>query len=105
LELLDPEAVLRPDNAAIKAGKGKWAEGALIRPEVRGARAAVQALSRRAQGVQLALVGGSVGAAWSPGGRPRAAFAFRIANGKVTEIKVIVDPIHLRELEITMLGD
>jgi hypothetical protein len=40
-----------------------------------------------------------------PRRRPRAAFAFRIANGRVTEIKVIVDPIHLRKLEITMLGD
>jgi RNA polymerase sigma-70 factor (ECF subfamily) len=55
--------------------------------------------------VQLALVAGAVGAAWAPGGRPRAAFAFSVSNGKVTEIEVIVDPAHLRELDITILSD
>jgi RNA polymerase sigma-70 factor (ECF subfamily) len=100
LELLDPEVVLRADTAAIKASRGKWA-GALSGPEIRGARAVAESLSGRAQGIELALVDGSFGAAWAPGGRPRAAFTFSFANGKVSEIEVIVDPTRLREMSIS----
>jgi RNA polymerase sigma-70 factor (ECF subfamily) len=105
LELLDPEVVLRADNAAIKASKGTQAAGAPLGPELRGVRAVAEALSGRAQGAQLALLDGAVGAAWAPDGRPRAAFAFTVSNGKVTEIEVIVNPAHLRELDITILSN
>jgi RNA polymerase sigma-70 factor (ECF subfamily) len=106
LELLDPEVVLRADTAAIKASRGNRAAGApLLAPEVRGARAVAEALSGRAEGARLALVDGEFGAAWAPGGRARAAFAFTLSNGKVTELEVIVEPAHLRELQITVLED
>ena len=104
LELLDPEVVLRADTAAVKASKGAMAAGApMLAPEVRGARAVAGALSGRAQGVQLALIDGTVGGAWAPGGKPRAAFGFTLSNGKVIAIDVIVEPARLRELDISIL--
>ena len=105
LELLDPEVVLRADTAAIKASRGYQGAGARqLTPEVRGRRAVAEVLSG-AGAVQLAMVDGAAGATWAPGGKPRAAIAFAVANGKVTEIEVIVEPQALRELRIEILEE
>ena len=104
LELLDPDVVLRADNAAVKASRGNVARGApRLAPELRGSRAVAEALSGGAAAAQLALIDGAVGATWAPGGRPRAAFTFTVANGKVTEIEVIVEPAQLRDHQIEIL--
>ena len=105
LELLDPEVVLRADSAAIKASRGYQGAGARqLTPEVRGRSAVAEVLSG-AGAVQLAMVDGAAGATWAPGGKPRAAIAFAVANGKVTEIEVIVEPQALRELRIEILEE
>ena len=60
----------------------------------------------RTQAFQPALVNGTVGAAaWSPGGRPPAVFTFTINNDKVTEIQLIGDPDHLRQLHLAIFND
>ncbi len=77
LAVLDPDVVLRADRAAVHAGASS---------EVRGAPAVARQFSGRARAAQLALVNGTVGAVWAPGGRPRVVFSFTITHGKIVEI-------------------
>ena len=102
--LLDPDAVLRADRAAVKAATANREKGApLLAPEVRGGRAVANALAGRAQGAQLALIDGSPGAVWAPGGRPRAIFAFRVVGNTVAEIDIVTDPSVVAALPVQVL--
>ena len=94
LALLDPDVVLRTDRAAADMG----ASG-----EVRGAEAVAGQFAGRAQVAQLALIGGSVGAVWAPGGEPRVIFSFTMARGKIVAIDLIADSERLRQLAPTLL--
>jgi RNA polymerase sigma-70 factor (ECF subfamily) len=105
VSLLDPDAVLRADRAAVKAATANRDRGApALAPEVRGGRAVAQTLSGRAVGAELALIEGSPGAVWAPGGRPRAVFAFRVIGDTVAEIEVVTDPAVVRALRIELLN-
>jgi RNA polymerase sigma-70 factor (ECF subfamily) len=94
LALLDPDVVLRSDPAAVKIG-------AVAR--VRGANAVAERFSGRAQVARPALVGGTPGAAWAPGGRPRIVFDFTITDGRITGIEILADPERIRQLDVTLL--
>jgi RNA polymerase sigma factor (sigma-70 family) len=94
IALLDPDVVLRSDDAAVLVGASK---------EVRGATAVAETFSGRARVAQLALVDGSVGAVWAPGGKPRVVFAFTVTNGKIVEIHLLADPERLGD--VTILND
>jgi RNA polymerase sigma-70 factor, ECF subfamily len=96
LVLLDPDAVLRADRAAVQAGASS---------EVRGAAAVAKTFSGRARAAQPALVNGAAGAVWAPGGRPRVVFGFTITGGKIVEINLFADPDHLRRLDLAILND
>jgi RNA polymerase sigma-70 factor (ECF subfamily) len=93
LTLLDPDVVLRSDPAAVATGAPA---------EVRGARAVAETFSGRARVAQRALVNGEVGAVWAPGGRPRVAFAFTIADGKIVAIGILAGPEHLGQVDLTL---
>ncbi len=102
--LLDPDAVLRADRAAVKAATANREKGApLLAPEVRGGRAVANALVGRAQAAQLALIEGSPGAVWAPGGRPRAIFAFRVVGSTIAEIEIVTDPGVVAALRVELL--
>ncbi len=102
--LLDPDAVLRADRAAVEAATANRGRGApLLAPEVRGARAVAEALAGRATGAKLALIEGAPGAVWAPGGRPRAIFAFRVVGGTIAEIEIVTDPGVVGGLEVEVL--
>jgi RNA polymerase sigma factor (sigma-70 family) len=94
--LLDPEVVLRADPAAVQAG----AEG-----EVRGAAAVAGTFSGRARFARPALVDGTVGAVWAPGGQPRVVFAFTADGDRITRIELLADPERLARLELATLDD
>jgi DNA-directed RNA polymerase specialized sigma24 family protein len=94
LALLDPDVVLRADVAAVRMG----AIG-----QVRGAADVASTFSGRARAVQPALLGGSIGAVWIVNGRPRMAFAFTVAGGKVIAIDMVADPDRLGQLDPTVL--
>jgi RNA polymerase sigma factor (sigma-70 family) len=94
LALLDPDVVLRADEATVRAGAEK---------EVRGAAAVATTFAGRARTAQLALVNGAVGAVWAPGGRPRVVFGFAISNGRIIGIDLIADPARLSELDLSIL--
>ena len=98
LALLDPDVVFRADRAAVKAGIK-----AGISAESRGATAVAGIFSKPGNSAQLALINGAPGSVWAPGGRPRAAFAFTLAHGKVVAIEMVVDPARLRQLDVTIL--
>jgi RNA polymerase sigma factor (sigma-70 family) len=94
IAVLDPDVLVRADFP-----------GAPLR-EVRGAetwaRSAV-AFSQLAQGVQLALVDGSVGLIFAPGGRLTRALTFTIDQGRIVQVEVIANPERLKDLTIGVL--
>ena len=93
--MLDPDVVLRSDQAAVQVGSEE---------ERRGAPAVAKVFSGRAREARLALLGAAIGAVWAPGGTPRVAFAFTVADGKITAIEIIADPARLRALDVVPLG-
>jgi RNA polymerase sigma-70 factor (ECF subfamily) len=105
LTLLDPEVVLRADRVAVAAARKNRAKGAPpLAPEVRGAETVAGILFGRTRGAQPAIIDGVAGAAWAPGGRPRALFAFTVAGGQITAIEVIADPRTVREIDVAMVA-
>jgi RNA polymerase sigma-70 factor (ECF subfamily) len=96
IALLDPDVVFRADHVAMQSGASK---------ELRGAAAVANTFAGRARFARPALVNGVVGALWSTGGRPRAAFGFKIVDGKIIEIGLIADPKLLGQLDLAVLGD
>jgi RNA polymerase sigma factor (sigma-70 family) len=96
LTVLDPDVVLRADAAAVQTGAPE---------EVRGAQALAGFFSGRARAARPALVDGTAGAAWGPGGRPRVVFGFTFTEGKITAIDLLADPARLEELDVQILED
>lgn len=96
LALLDPDAVVRADPAAVQTG---------ATPEVRGAAAVAETFAGRARVAQPALIDGAAGAVWAPGGRPRVVFGFTITAGKIVAIDIRANPAYLGQIALTMLTD
>lgn len=105
VSLLDPDAVLRADRAAVEMAVANRNRGApLLAPEVRGARGVATALIGRATAAKLALIEGTPGAVWAPGGRPKAAFAFYVVGDAIAEIEIVTDPAVVAALDVEILG-
>jgi RNA polymerase sigma-70 factor (ECF subfamily) len=98
LALLNPKVVLRADRTAVSRPRAD------LQPEVRGARAVAGAFAGRAAGAQTALIDGYVGAVWAQGGRPRAVFEFRVAQGKIVSIEIVADPERLSQMDLEVLS-
>jgi RNA polymerase sigma factor (sigma-70 family) len=94
LAVLDPDVVLRADEAAVRTGASR---------EVRGAAAVAQAFAGRARAAQPALVNGSPGLVWAHGGRPRVVFGFTIAGGKIRQIELVADPVRIDALDLAIV--
>jgi RNA polymerase sigma-70 factor, ECF subfamily len=94
LALLDPDVVLSADDAAVSVGAAR---------QVRGASDVASTFSGRARVAHPALVNGTVGAVWAPGGRPRVVFGFTIAHRKIVAIDLLADPERLRLLDVLVL--
>ncbi|HEU5417156.1 MAG TPA: sigma-70 family RNA polymerase sigma factor [Streptosporangiaceae bacterium] len=96
--LLDTDVTLTADAAAMPSGRPGVLQGA-----EHVARGAV-ASAVRAGDSELALVEGSVGIIYAPGGRLRAVLALTVSPaGLVTAIDVIADPPRLRRLRLAVL--
>jgi RNA polymerase sigma factor (sigma-70 family) len=91
LALLDPDVVLRSDDAAAASGSPA---------EVLGAAAVARTFAGRARAARLALVDGVPGLVWSQGGVPRVVFGFGVADGRIVAVDVVADPASLGDLEI-----
>jgi RNA polymerase sigma-70 factor (ECF subfamily) len=51
----------------------------------------------------VALIDGTPGAVWAPGGRPRAVFAFRVVGNTIAEIEIVTDPAVVAGLQVQVL--
>ena len=95
LAALDPDVVLRCDQAVVRMGGGE--------PEVRGAMAVAGTFSGRARAARLALVDGVPGAVWAYKGRPRVVFGFTITDGQISAISLRADPALLADIDVVFL--
>ena len=103
LQLLDPNIILRADSVAVQtaaANKGKGAPQ--FEKEMRGNTNIADVFKGRAVAAQLALIDGQAGATWLAGEKPRVVFTFTIANGKISEIGVIMSQDDLDEMEVIL---
>jgi RNA polymerase sigma-70 factor (ECF subfamily) len=96
LAVLDPDVELRVNEVDARPKAPKAA---------RGAQAVAQQLLGRATVLQVALVGGAVGAVYASGGRVRGAFNITIAAGRIVAIEVVTDPQRLSQLDPVILDD
>ncbi len=104
LSVLDPDVVLRVDDATLQmAAANRTGGGLKLAPEIRGATRVVDTFVGRANAARVALIDGAVGATWAPGGKPRAVFFMWIVSGKIAEINLVADPEHIGELDIELL--
>ncbi|WP_199434710.1 sigma-70 family RNA polymerase sigma factor [Qaidamihabitans albus] len=94
LSLLDSDAVLVADPAAVRIGAAA---------EVRGADAVAATFAGRAEAARLALVDGVPAAVWAHRGLPKVVFSFTISEGKITGITLQADPDRLRDLDIVFV--
>jgi RNA polymerase sigma-70 factor (ECF subfamily) len=83
LELLDPEAEVRADAAAVAMGSTAL---------VTGARGVAETFAGRARAARPATIDGAAGAAWSHRGETKVAFAFTVVDGRITEIELLAEP-------------
>ncbi|MHB1613666.1 MAG: sigma-70 family RNA polymerase sigma factor [Actinomycetes bacterium] len=103
LAVLDPEVVLRADAVAVEAAALREKFGAPpLREELRGATPVARTFLGRAAGAQGALVDGSPGAVWAPGGHPRAVFNFVVRDGTIVAIEIVADPERIRTIDLVM---
>src|SRR5262249_26812253 len=93
LTLLDPDAVIRADRTAVRAGASS---------EPRGAAAVAEVFATRPFDARLALVNGRPGLVWAPGGRVRMVFAFATRRGRIATIDVVAQREHLRQLRLVV---
>jgi RNA polymerase sigma-70 factor (ECF subfamily) len=90
LAMLDPEAVLLADPAAVTMGA----------TAATGAQAVAETFAGRARAAQPALIDGVPGLVWAQAGQPKVVFAFTITGDKITAIDLLADPDLLTELDI-----
>jgi len=95
--VLDPEVVVRIDEAAARPGAPReihgaqaWAKGAI-------------AFAQLAGSLQQMLVDGTVGLVYAPGGRLSRVLRFTIANGKIVTADIVADPARLRDLHLAAI--
>ena len=104
LAVLDPDVVLRVDPVAVKAAAANAAKGApRLVSEVRGAADVARVFLGSAQVARPVLVDGTPGAAWAPGGHPRAIWAFKVEQGRIVEVEFIADPKAIARLEVLLV--
>jgi RNA polymerase sigma factor (sigma-70 family) len=104
LAVLDPAVVLRVDAVAVKAAAANAAKGApRLVPEVHGAADVARVFLGSAQAARPVLVDGTPGAAWAPGGRPRAVWTFKVEQGRIVELQFIADAKTIARLEVLLV--
>ncbi len=98
LAVLDPEVLVRVDMPgrtgapAEVRGAANWAKGAVAYSQLVGS-------------VQPALVNGSPGLVFAPGGRLSRVLTFKIVGDTIVEFEVIANPERLKELNFSVLDE
>jgi RNA polymerase sigma factor (sigma-70 family) len=94
LSLLDPDAEMRADAAAVVMG----ADDRLV-----GAGAVARSFTGRAKAARPALVDGAPALVWAGGGRVRAVFAFTFRGAAITNILLRSDAGYLSEIDVEFI--
>ncbi|SDU31369.1 sigma-70 family RNA polymerase sigma factor [Jiangella alkaliphila] len=104
LALLDPDVVLRADEASIENARIGRAQGApdLVRL-LHGSEAVARVFHGRAAHAETVLVDGVPAAAWAPGGQARALFRLTFDGDRITAIDMVGDPDEIAQLDVTLL--
>lgn len=89
LDVLDPDLVVRAGPREVR-GAGNWVKGAVK-------------FSSMLPGAQAALVNGDVGIVVAVRGRLFRMLRFTLANGRISQIDVIVEPDALSALELAVI--
>ena len=84
LELLDPDAAVRADDAAMAMGGDAGT--------IHGGRAVAEFFAGRAKAALPATLDGAAAFCWQYLGEIKAVFGFTVIDGKVVEIEVLADP-------------
>lgn len=84
LDLLDPDAEVRTDDAALALGGQAG--------RVEGGRAVAEFFSGRARAALPAALDGTAAAVWQYRGEVKVVFAFTVVDGRVREIELLADP-------------
>ncbi len=84
LDLLDPDAAVRADDAALAMGGDA---GTII-----GGRAVAEFFAGRAKAALPATLDGAAAFCWQYQGEVKVVFGFTVVDGKVVEIEVLADP-------------
>jgi len=98
LAVLDPDVLVRvdmpgrPGAPAEVRGAADWAKGAVAYSQLVGS-------------VQPALVNGSPGLVFAPGGRLARVLTFKIVGETIVEFEVIANPDRLKQLNLSVLGE
>jgi RNA polymerase sigma-70 factor (ECF subfamily) len=95
--VLDPDVVIRIDEAAAVPGTPR---------EIRGARNWAKgaiSFSRGARLVEPMVVDGTVGLIFAPRGRLLRVLQFTFERGKIAEVNIVGDPTHLRKFNLAVL--
>jgi len=98
LAVLDPDVLVRvdmpgrPGAPAEVRGAANWAKGAVAYSQLVGS-------------VQPALVDGSPGLVFAPGGRLARVLTFKIVGEKIVEFEVIANPNRLKQLNLAVLDE
>jgi len=92
VDLLDPEAVFRSDDAAVMGGGV---------PLLIGAGAVAEAFKGRAQAAESALLDGVLGVVVAPAGRLLLVLEVSVENGRIVEIDAVADPERLAALKFS----
>lgn len=98
LAVLDPEVLVRvdmpgrPGAPAEVRGAANWAKGAVAYSQLVGS-------------VQPALVNGSPGLVFAPGGRLLRVLTFKIVGDTIVEFEVIANPERLKQLNLSVLDE
>jgi RNA polymerase sigma factor (sigma-70 family) len=99
LEILHPDVVLHADRGAVPP--------ATVRI-LRGSRAVAEGalgFARLAEFARPALVNGAAGlVSFSPAGQLFSVLGFTVANGKIVQIDILVDPVRLCSLDVSLVA-
>ena len=99
VSVLDPDVVVRVDGAAAASGRPVEVHGART-----WATTAVTFAARMLQ-AEIALVDGSVGVVFAPGGKLSRVLSITIENGRVKTVDVIADPARLDHVEVSAFAE
>src|SRR5262249_7065139 len=97
IAVLDPDVMVRVDEAASRPGAPREIRGA--RNWAKGAVAFAQA----GRSMQPMLVNGAVGAVLAPGGKLARVLSFTIVDGKIAQVDIIADHGRLAELDLAVI--